>query len=127
MNRSAAATRGMRKWFQVRFIPSILPLSGLLRAFWLIHDPTEKNRQGPDIGSQYRSAIFCENQQQRDQALESLREESPRHSRPLATEIAINTRFYPAEDHHQNYLNKTPGGYCHIDPEVFQRIRQGRF
>ena len=112
---------------QVRFVPSLLPLARLLQAFWLIHDPTEKNRQGPDVGSQYRSAIFCQNQQQYQQAKESLQQESPRHPHPLATEIAIETRFYPAEEYHQRYLAKTPGGYCHISLEVFERLRHGQF
>ena len=112
---------------QVRFVPSIIPLEQLLAAFWLIHDPTEKNRQGPDVGSQYRSAIFCQNQQQLERSQESLKQESSRHQRPVVTEISVETRFYPAEEYHQQYLANTPGGYCHISPELFDRIRKGLF
>ena len=112
---------------QVRFVPSIIPLPRLLAAFWLIHDPTEKNRQGPDIGSQYRSAIFCQSQEQSQQARESLQRESGNHQRPLATEIAVGTHFYPAEEYHQQYLAKTPGGYCHISLDIFERIKNGLF
>ena len=80
----------------------------LLDAFWACHDPTQKNRQGPDIGTQYRSAIFTQTAEQARQAQQSLeaQEKEKRFPRPIATEINPATVFYPAEDEHQSYLKK---------------------
>ena len=80
----------------------------LLDAFWACHDPTQKNRQGPDIGTQYRSAIFTQTAEQARQAQQSLeaQEKAKRVPRPIATEINPATVFYPAEDEHQSYLKK---------------------
>ena len=110
-----------------RFIPSVLPPERLLEAFLIIHDPTEKDRQGPDVGSQYRSAVFCQNERQLARVIRFLEEAAPRFPRPLATQSGVNTEFYPAEEYHQDYLAKTPGGYCHIPSGVFRRIQQGNF
>ena len=112
----------------VQFVPSLLSLERLLQAFLLMHDPTQHNRQGPDVGSQYQSAIFCQNKNQLLQIQKFLKQASPRYTLPLATKVGINTWFYPAEEYHQDYLNKHPGGYCHISiDDVFERIRQGTF
>ena len=110
---------------RVRFAPSLLPRERLLKAFFLIHDPTQVDRQGPDVGSQYRSAIFCQNREQWEEVRRFLEQISSRHPRPLATETAVDALFYPAEECHQNYLDRTPGGYCHISTDILERIRQG--
>lgn len=80
----------------------------LLEIFWGLHDPTQKDRQGPDIGSQYRSAIFYFNEEQKQQAEASKAKlESSGHlSRPVVTEITAASEFYPAEEYHQRYLEK---------------------
>ena len=111
----------------ILFVPSILPLERLLQAFMIIHDPTQKDRQGADVGSQYRSSIFCQNPEQLLEVQQFLERTSPLHIRPLATETTVNSQFYPAEEYHQDYLNKTPGGYCHIPTDIFDRIRRGQF
>ena len=91
---------------EVVFDPAAVSYDQLLEVFWNLHDPTQKNRQGPDVGSQYRSAIFFHDEAQRAAATESREREQERRSRPIATEIAAAGIFWPAEDYHQRYLEK---------------------
>lgn len=102
---------------RVVFNPKIVSYERLLQHFWEIHDPTSLNRQGNDIGSQYRAAIFYTTPQQETAAKSSLEklEKSGRHPRKIVTEILPAKEFYPAEEYHQDYLQKNPRGYCHID------------
>ncbi len=92
----------------VEFDPQIVGYDQLLEEFWKIHDPTTKNRQGPDFGSQYRSAIFYHSPEQRDKAIASKEKlaRSGRYSRPIVTEIVPAKEFYPAEEYHQRYFEK---------------------
>ena len=97
--------------------PRAVSYERLLYHFWKIHDPTQRNRQGNDVGTQYRSAIFTHSPEQQA-AAEKSRDElgaSGRYSRPIATEIVPAGEFWPAEEYHQDYLDKHPGGYCHVD------------
>ena len=91
---------------EVVYDPAAVSYGQLLEVFWNLHDPTQKNRQGPDVGSQYRSAIFFHGEAQRAAAEESRDREQERRSRPIATEIAAAGIFWPAEDYHQRYLEK---------------------
>ena len=88
----------------------------LLRTFWENHDPTTPNRQGPDVGSQYRSVIFFHDDAQKGSAARSKEEEdrSGRHRRPVVTEITPASPFYQAEEYHQRYLEKRGLAHCHI-------------
>jgi peptide-methionine (S)-S-oxide reductase len=88
----------------------------LLQVFWAEHDPTQLNRQGSDVGRQYRSAIFVHDDDQKAAALESLTKEqaSGRHRRPIVTVIENATTFYEAEDYHQQYLEKRGLSSCKI-------------
>ncbi len=86
----------------------------LLEVFWSNHDPTTPNRQGPDIGSQYRSAIFVHDEDQRVAALESKAKAQPRFRRPIVTEVVTAPTFYEAEDYHQQYYEKTGVSTCRI-------------
>lgn len=100
---------------RVEFDPERISYEELLDVFWAIHDPTQVNRQGPDVGSQYRSVIFYHGDDQRS-AAESSRarlQASGRYSRPVATSIESAPRFWPAEDYHQQYLAKN-GASCSI-------------
>jgi peptide methionine sulfoxide reductase msrA/msrB len=102
---------------RVEFDPTRLELATLLDVFFRLHDPTTPNRQGNDVGTQYRSVIFVESAVQRREA-EAARTRAAESKRwggkPLATEILDATSFYPAEGYHQDYLVKNPGGYtCH--------------
>lgn len=101
---------------RVEFDPARISYEQLLKTFWEIHDPTQVNRQGPDLGSQYRSAIFYHNEQQQRLAETSKRQlgESGRYQRPIATEIVPATTFWPAEEYHQQYLEKRGSASCHL-------------
>jgi peptide-methionine (S)-S-oxide reductase len=101
---------------QVEYDPALLSYEQLVEVFWRIHDPTQLNRQGPDHGSQYRSAIFFHTPEQQAAAEESKRaaDASGRFRRPLVTEITPASKFYPAEDYHQRYFQKRGGGHCHV-------------
>jgi len=107
---------------QVLFDPSRVSYPSLLKVFWELHDPTQLNRQGPDVGSQYRSAVFFHNERQRSEAEESKREleQSGRLSGSIVTEIVPAGRFWPAEEYHQRFLEKNPhcscGGVCRSGP-----------
>lgn len=101
----------------VEFDPSQLSYRELLQAFFKLHDPTTKNQQGNDIGRQYRSAIFYFNQEQKNtaEAVKTEVQASGKWKRPVVTEIVPAQTFYNAEDYHQDYLRKNPGGYtCHF-------------
>jgi len=92
----------------VIFDPEKISYPQLLDVFWSIHDPTTRDRQGPDVGAQYRSAIFYHSPEQRAQATESKQaiEASGRYKRPVVTEISAAGPFYRAEEYHQKYLAK---------------------
>lgn len=99
----------------VSYDPARVSYDDLLEVFWANHDPTTLNRQGPDVGSQYRSAIFYHNSHQKAAAEESKKrqDQSGRFRRPIVTEIVPAATFYPAEDYHQRYLEKRGLASCH--------------
>ena len=101
---------------QVRFDPDRVSYDDLLRVFWDNHDPTTLNRQGPDVGPQYRSAVFFHDEAQEKAALASKDEleRSGRVRRPVVTEITPAGRFWPAEEYHQRYLEKRGLAQCRI-------------
>ena len=108
---------------QITYDPNTISFKDLLEIFWKTHDPTTLNRQGNDVGSQYRSAVFYHNEEQK-QLGEKYKQElddSGAFSKPIVTEITEAEIFYPAEDYHQNYFKNNPGeGYCSfvIRPKV---------
>jgi peptide-methionine (S)-S-oxide reductase len=101
---------------EVEFDPPKVGYNDLLQVFWENHDPTQVNRQGPDWGAQYRSAIFYHSPEQQAQAEASKQalEESHRYPKPIATHNVPAVTFYPAEDYHQQYLEKRGLASCHI-------------
>jgi peptide-methionine (S)-S-oxide reductase len=103
---------------EVEFDPAQVSYEQLLKLFWEIHDPTTKNRQGADVGSQYRSAIFYHDAAQRAaaQASKEAIEKSGKYRRPIVTEITAAPEFYPAEDYHQQYFEKRGVRSCHVAP-----------
>ncbi|MFN5538647.1 MAG: peptide-methionine (S)-S-oxide reductase MsrA [Candidatus Melainabacteria bacterium] len=109
-------TTGHAEAVEIEFDSTKISYGQLLDFFWEVHDPTTLNRQGPDYGSQYRSAIFyfsSEQEQQAQQSKEKLNS-SGKFNRQIVTQIISTTTFYDAEDYHQQYLKKNPRGYCHI-------------
>jgi len=99
---------------QIIYKPKIITYEQLLETFWMIHDPTQKNRQGPDIGTQYRSAIFYHNQEQKHMAEESKKQKEKYLGVKIQTEITLAKEFYPAEEYHQKYLKKQGRTSCRI-------------
>ena len=101
---------------EVEYDPAKVSYDDLLNVFWENHDPTQLNHQGPDYGSQYRSAIFFESPEQERAARASKAnlEKSGRFGRPIVTQIVPAVTFYEAEDYHQQYLEKRGLATCHI-------------
>jgi peptide-methionine (S)-S-oxide reductase len=101
---------------RVTFDPSVVGFEDLLREFFRIHDPTTPDRQGPDRGSQYRSAIFYHNEAQKRAAVSYVEDltKSGRYRRPIVTQIEPAREFYDAEEYHQQYFTRHKGYSCHI-------------
>ncbi|TLX87527.1 MAG: peptide-methionine (S)-S-oxide reductase MsrA [Thaumarchaeota archaeon] len=106
---------GHAEALQVKYDPKEISYEELLDLFWSIHNPTTKNRQGPDIGSQYRSIIFYHTPEQESIAKKSKQEldDSNQFQNKIVTEIVRASTFYPAEDYHQKYYQKIGGGSCY--------------
>jgi len=107
---------GHAESLEIKFDPERISYEEILRYFFRLHDPTTPNRQGNDVGTQYRSAIFVHDAKQRETA-ERVKNDvnaSGKWPRPVMTEIVDATDFWPAEEYHQDYLQKYPNGYtCH--------------
>jgi peptide-methionine (S)-S-oxide reductase len=99
---------------EVTFDPSKLAYAKLVDLFFKMHDPTTLNRQGPDVGTQYRSAIFVHSPEQERVAREELEKARPRFSRPIVTTVEPAKTFWRAEDYHQDYFEKNRGHSCHV-------------
>jgi len=112
-----SGTTGHAEAIQVEYDPSITSYEDLLMIFWSNHNPTTLNRQGPDVGEQYRSAVFYHTQEQESVAQkmkEKLQDEAmKRFGKEIVTEIKPASTFYKAEEYHQKYLEKNPWRVCH--------------
>ncbi|MDX1476824.1 MAG: peptide-methionine (S)-S-oxide reductase MsrA [Saprospiraceae bacterium] len=122
-----SGTTGHAEVARITFDPAVISFETLLKVFWTTHDPTTLNRQGNDVGTQYRSGIYYHSDAQRRIAEKSKAEFAPTlWSDPIVTEIVPAARFYKAEDYHQNYYNENPNaGYCRIiiNPKV-RKVRE---
>ena len=122
---------GAAEAVQITFDPSVISYDKLLEIFWHVHDPTTLNRQGNDVGTQYRSGIYYHNDEQKSIALASKEaiDKSGTYRNPVVTEILPFTNFYPAEDYHQEYYDNNPyQPYCMvvIDPKVRKLLKEYR-
>lgn len=114
-------TTGHAEVVQITYDPDVVSYEDLLEIFWTIHDPTTLNRQGADVGTQYRSVIFYHDEAQKKIAEQSKAKAQKRFDAPIVTEIVPLTRFWPAEAYHQDYFRKNPHqGYCQavVAPKV---------
>ena len=105
-------TTGHAEAVQVWFDPTVVSYDDLLETFWSIHDPTTRNRQGWDFGSQYRSAIFFHDANQERVAIDSRDQHQSTLARPIVTQIFPASAFYDAEEYHQRYFEKHGGAFC---------------
>lgn len=117
----STGTTGHAEAVEVTFDESVIPAETILDLFFLIHDPTTLNRQGNDVGTQYRSAMFYADASQKLE-FENARDRANQHwGDTIVTEVTMLDKFYPAEEYHQDYFNKNPGnGYCSvvIEPKI---------
>jgi peptide-methionine (S)-S-oxide reductase len=116
-NEVCSGTTGHAESVQITFDPSIISFNEILSIFFTVHDPTTLNRQGPDIGTQYRSAIFYHNEEQRTIAEQLIRDlnSSNGWGAPIVTEVKPFQKFYPAEEYHQSYYERNPEkAYCSV-------------
>ncbi len=98
---------------EIDFDPGVISYREILDAFWKVHDPTQLNRQGNDVGTQYRSVIFYYGDQQKQDAHDAVAAEAKNHASPVVTEITQAPAFYPAEPYHDKYYDRHPGApYC---------------
>jgi peptide-methionine (S)-S-oxide reductase len=117
---------GHAETVQITYDPTIISYDDLLEVFWIIHNPTTLNRQGNDVGTQYRSVIFYESEKQHQAAVASIAKVTPLWPDPIVTQVVPLEAFYPAEDYHQNYFAKNPqNAYCQvvINPKLV-KLRQ---
>jgi peptide-methionine (S)-S-oxide reductase len=119
---------GHAEVIQLKFDPAVISYEKLLEIFWEAHDPTTLNRQGNDAGTQYRSIILYSDEAQKVAAEKSKTEAAPHFSSPIVTQIVPLTKFYSAEEYHQNYYNQHSNeGYCQfvIGPKLHKLIAKG--
>jgi peptide-methionine (S)-S-oxide reductase len=118
-------TTGHAEAVQVRYDPDVVSYADLLEVFFAVHDPTTLNRQGPDVGEQYRSAIFYHDDDQREQATRYVEALDEEYDDDVVTEIEPLDAFYVAEEYHQNYFEKNPQqAYCAVN--VRPKVRKVR-
>lgn len=112
---------GHAETVRVRYDPGRLPLEKLLEEFFKTVDPTQKGRQGNDVGDQYRNGIYYTDEKDVPVIRAAIAREQIKYDRPIATEVAPIRCFYEAEEYHQEYLEKNPGGYCHVDLSLLNK------
>jgi methionine-S-sulfoxide reductase len=108
-------TTGHAEAVLIEFDPKQTSYETLVRQFFRMHDPTQLNRQGPDVGDSYRTAIFYFDDEQKVTAEKIQREVQPKFDEPIVTEITKASKFWPAEDYHQKFAERTGRGMCHVD------------
>lgn len=108
---------GHAETVKVEYDPQATSVEQLLELFWKVHDPTQINKQGPDVGAQYRSVIFYTTEEQKEAAKHSKEEKGKEYEKEIATSIEKAPTFWEAEEYHQDYANKHGGGFCHVPLE----------
>ena len=114
---------GHAETVRVRYDEAVLPLDRLLRLFWRIIDPTSVDRQGEDVGHQYRTGVYWTDAADEAVIRRELERLQETCAAPLAVEACPLEHFYPAEEYHQKYLDKNPGGYCHVSWRLIEWVR----
>ena len=115
---------GFAETVKVKYDPEVVDLKLLIDLFFKTIDPTSLNQQGNDKGTQYRTGIYAKDAATQKLINEEVERLSKNYSKPIVVETHLLKNFYKAEDYHQDYLNENPGGYCHIDSELFEMARK---
>jgi methionine-S-sulfoxide reductase len=115
---------GHAETVHIEYNPDTIKLSFLLDLFYDAIDPTSVNRQGHDAGTQYRTGIYYSDEEDRGVILDSIAKLQGKYKKPIAVEVQALENYYPAEEYHQKYLEKNPGGYCHIGTDALDRLRE---
>lgn len=115
---------GAAETVMVKYNPNIVSLKFLVSLYFITIDPTSMNRQGNDIGTQYRTGIYYTSNDQKEIIEDEISKLAADYDKPIAIEIKPIENFYTAEDYHQDYLDKNPNGYCHINPRLFEIARK---
>lgn len=110
-----AGYSGYAETVEVEYNPAVISLQKILEHFFSVIDPLSVNKQGNDVGSQYRSAIFYKDLTDHPAICKAFEAEQKKHNKEIATIVEPLKSFYPAEEYHQHYLKKNPNGYCHIN------------
>ena len=110
-------TTGHAEAVELEYATDLINFDTILKHFFRLHDPTQLDRQGPDVGDQYRSAIFYHSEEQKIIAEITLKAQALNYKNPIVTKIEPATTFYPAEDYHQKYTERTGLGMCHVPYE----------
>jgi methionine-S-sulfoxide reductase len=106
---------GHAEVLRLNYDSTVISLETLLKHFWKVIDPTLLNRQGGDVGTQYRSGIYYMDDEDKPVILASMTAVQAQYEKTIVTEVMPLGKYFPAEDYHQHYLDKNPGGYCHIN------------
>ncbi|OPJ57366.1 peptide-methionine (S)-S-oxide reductase MsrA [Clostridium oryzae] len=114
-------TTGFAEACEIKYDENVVSLKKILEAYWVVVDPTIKDRQGHDIGKQYRTGIYYSDESDISVIEASKAEEQKKYEQPIVTEVLPLKNFYSAEEYHQDYLDKNPNGYCHIPRELLKK------
>lgn len=114
---------GFAETVRIKYDGSVLPLQGILELYFKAVDPTVKDRQGNDRGTQYRTGIYYVDPQDKEEIAEFIQEQQKHYQNQIVTEVLPLKNFYPAEEYHQKYLDKNPHGYCHLGSDAFETAR----
>ena len=117
---------GAAETVRVVYDPDSVSLSFLIDLYFKTVDPTSLNRQGNDAGTQYRTGIYYTDHADSAVISRTIDLEQKKHARPIVVETGLLENFYPAEDYHQRYLDKNPGGYCHINPALMRMAAEAK-
>jgi methionine-S-sulfoxide reductase len=117
---------GHAETVKVRYNPNEIRLEFILKLFYDVIDPTSVNRQGNDVGTQYRTGIYYVDEKDKDIILNSVKELQKSYTKPIAIEVMPLRNYYAAEEYHQDYLDKNPNGYCHIGRSKFEKAMQAK-
>lgn len=114
---------GHAETVKVLYDPKQISLEHLLNLYYDVINPTSINRQGEDVGNQYRTGIYYVEDNDKKTILDSIGELQKKYEKPIAIEVLNLQNYYPAEEYHQKYLDKNPNGYCHISPDKFEKVK----